>query len=159
MNMDDAPPGQKVETPMTQREMMEEFGFLAVIKPEEFCEKYIDMFVDSFKAKQIEEMPVLIYSMWDGYVEEYRKDEKGNKIVNKAKNDAWIAFLKRQEDKGVHVKHLHTSGHATTQMLADVINAVDPQDKIYPMHTECVEDFKKLPIKPELRERIVTEKE
>jgi ribonuclease J len=50
---------------------------------------------------------------------------------------------------------MHTSGHASTKMLAEVINAVDPQDKIYPMHTECAEDFKDLPIKAELKDRIV----
>ena len=41
-------------------------------------------------------------------------------------------------------------------MLTDVINAVDPQDKIYPMHTECAEDFKELAIKEELKDRITT---
>ena len=154
-DMDNIPPGQKKVPPMTQREMMEAFGFLAVIKLEDFCEEYIDMFIDSYKDGRITEMPVLIYSMWDGYVQEYRTDKNGNKIVNKAKKDAWTDFLKRQEDKGVHVEHMHTSGHASTKMLAEVINAVDPQDKIYPMHTECAEDFKDLPIKAELKDRIV----
>ena len=153
-DIDQIPPGQKKVPPMTQREMMEAFGFLAVIKPADFCEDYIDLFVDSYKNGQITEMPVLIYSMWDGYVQEYRVDKKGNKIVNNAKNDAWIDFLNRQEDKGVHVEHMHTSGHASTKMLAEVINAVDPQDKIYPMHTECAEDFKDLPIRAELKDRI-----
>ncbi len=156
LDMDTIPPGQKKKVPMTRREMMEKFGFLAVIKPEDFYGKYIDMFIDAYKAGRIDEMPVLIYSMWDGYVQEYRIGKNGEKTVNKAKKDAWIDFLRRQEKKGVLVKHLHTSGHAAVQMLADVINAVDPQDKIYPMHTECAEDFKMLPIKPELRQRIVT---
>ena len=154
-DIDEIPPGQKKNPPMTRREMMEQFGFLAVIKPEEFCERYIDMFIDAYKKDKIDEMPVLIYSMWDGYVQEYRIDKKGEKIINNAKNDAWIKFLKRQEEKGVQIEHLHTSGHATTQMLADVINAVDPQDKIYPMHTECLEAFKELPIRAELKDRIV----
>ncbi len=156
--IDGNPPRQKKNPPMTRREMMEQFGFLAVIKPEESCEKYIDMFIDAYRRGKIDEMPVLIYSMWEGYVQEYRTDKNGEKIVNKAKNDAWIEFLKRQEEKGVQVEYLHTSGHATTQMLADVINAVDPQDKIYPMHTECAEDFKELPIRPELKERIVSQR-
>ncbi len=154
-DMDRIPSGQKKTPPMTQKEMMEEFGFLAVIKPEDFCEEYIDMFIESHKAGRIDKMPALIYSMWDGYVEDYRLDKNGKKIVNTAKKEAWADFLKRQEAKGVHVEHLHTSGHATMQMLADVINAVDPQDKIYPMHTECAEGFKELPIRPELKDRIV----
>ena len=153
-DIDKIPPGQKTTSPMTRREMMEEFGFLAVIRPEKFCEEYIDMFVDSYNSGKIDEMPVLIYSMWDGYVQEYLIDKNGNKRVNKAKIDAWIDFINRQEEKGVQVEHMHTSGHATPKMLADVINAVDPQDKIYPMHTECAEDFKELPIRPELQDRI-----
>lgn len=158
-DMSNIPPGQKRTPPMTQREMMEEFGFLAVIKPEEFCEEYIDLFVDLCKDKRKNDMPVLIYSMWDGYIQEYRRDKNGNKVVNKAKNDAWIEFLKRVEDMGVHVEHMHTSGHATTKMLAEVINAVDPQDKIFPMHTECADDFMELPIRDGLKDRIIIEKE
>ncbi len=142
------------DKPKTQQEVMEEYGFIAVIKPEKFCEKYIDRFVEAYKVGRIDEMPVLIYSMWDGYVQEYREDRNGKKIVNKAKNDDWIEFLKRQEKKGIEIKHLHTSGHATTEMLAKVINAIDPQDKIYPMHTECVEDFKELPIKAYLKNKV-----
>ena len=84
--------------------------------------------------------------MWDGYVREYVTDEAGNKIDNKAKNQDWIDFLKRQECKGVEIKHLHTSGHASPQMLAKVIREVAPTDEIYPMHTEHPEMFKQLDI-------------
>ncbi|MCR5119440.1 MAG: MBL fold metallo-hydrolase [Lachnospiraceae bacterium] len=156
-DMDKIPPGQKTATPMTQREMMEKFGFLAIIKPEDFCEAYIDMFVDAYKEGRIDEPPVLIYSMWEGYVREYLITENGGRLPNKAKNDQWISFLQRQEKKGVEINYLHTSGHASVKVLTDVINAVDPQDKIYPMHTECAEDFKELAIKEELKDRIVIE--
>ena len=113
------------------------------------------MFIEAYKAGRIDEMPVLIFSMWNGYVQEYRTDKNGKKTINTAKNESWIRFLKRQEEKGVHIEYLHTSGHATPKMLAEVINAVDPQDKIYPMNTECAEDFKELPIRDELKNRIV----
>ena len=153
------PPGQRRTPPLTQQEMMEAFGFLAVIKPEDYHEKYIDMFIEAYKAGRIDEMPVVIFSMWNGYVQEYRTDKNGEKIINTAKNEAWIRFLKRQEGKGVHIEYLHTSGHATPKMLAEVINAVNPQDKIYPMHTECAEDFKDLPIRDEMKKRIVSRAE
>jgi len=138
----------KWKKPLTQKALMEKTGFLAIIKPEEWCEKYLDPFIDDFKSgkSEMDQMPVIIYSMWDGYVQEYSKDENGNRIDNKAKNQEWIDFLKKQEAKGVEVKHLHTSGHASPQMLADVIKAVAPTDEIYPMHTEHPEMFKKLDI-------------
>ena len=128
----------------TQKELMEYTGFLAVIKPEEWCEKYVDAFVEDYKAGIIDEMPVLIYSMWDGYVNP----------DHKAKKQEWIDFLTTQETKGVEVKHLHTSGHATAEMIKDMIIAVDPQEEIVPIHTECKEAFGDLDIGEELKERI-----
>lgn len=133
---------------MTQKALMERTGFLAIIKPEDWCEKYLDPFIEDYKSgkSKMDQMPVIIYSMWEGYIREYSKDENGNKVENKAKNRAWIDFLKRQEGKGVEIKHIHTSGHASPQMLADVIKAVAPTDEIYPMHTEKPERFKELDI-------------
>lgn len=120
----------------TQKELMEYTGFLAVIKPEEWCEKYIDAFIADYKVGIIDEMPVLIYSMWDGYVDN----------DNKAKKQEWIDFLDRQVAKGVEVNHLHTSGHATAEMIKDMIIAVDPREEIIPIHTECKEAFRNLDI-------------
>jgi ribonuclease J len=80
---------------MTKKELMEKTGFLAIIKPEEWCEKFLDPFIDDYKSgkSKMDQMPVIIYSMWEGYVQEYLKDENGNRINNKAKNQAWIDFL------------------------------------------------------------------
>lgn len=128
----------------TQKELMEYTGFLAVIKPEDRCEKYIDAFVEDYKAGIIDEMPVLIYSMWDGYVDS----------EHKAKKQEWIDFLAAQEKKGVEVKHLHTSGHATAEMIKDMIISVKPQEEIVPIHTECKEAFGDLNIGEELKKRI-----
>lgn len=81
----------------TKRKMMEDFGFLAAIKPIDCHEKYIDMFLDSFKKGRTEkEKPVIIYAMWEGYLRD--------KPDNKAKKQDWIDFIKRQESKGVEVK-------------------------------------------------------
>lgn len=41
---------------------------------------------------------------------------------------------------------MHTSGHATASLIAEVINAVEPKECIYPIHTENVEGFKELNI-------------
>ncbi|WP_022769212.1 MBL fold metallo-hydrolase [Butyrivibrio sp. NC2007] len=129
---------------ITHLESMKKYGFLFVIKPEDFCEKYVDAFVEAKKAGEIKEMPVIIYSMWDGYIEN----------GNKAANPEWIDFFEKQEQKGIEVYHLHTSGHATPRMLAQVINVVDPQDEIIPMHTEKPEEFKSLTIREQLKSKI-----
>lgn len=128
----------------TQKELMEYTGFLAIIKPEEWCEKFIDAFIEDYKVGIIDEMPVLIYSMWDGYVDS----------DNDAKKQEWIDFLDAQEAKGVEVKHLHTSGHATADMIKDMIIAVNPQEEIVPIHTECKDAFYDLDIGDELKKRI-----
>ena len=129
---------------MTQKELMKRTGFLAIIKPEQWCEKYIDAFIEDYKAGVIDEMPVLIYSMWDGYVNP----------KHKARKQEWIDFLARVKGKGVEVKHLHTSGHATAKMIKNVIIAVNPQEEIVPIHTECKEAFMDLDIDDALKNRI-----
>ena len=129
---------------MTQKELMEYTGFLAVIKPEKFCEKYIDAFVEDYKEGKITEIPVLIYSMWDGYV-----DPK-----HKAKKQEWIDFLDRQKAKGIEVRHLHTSGHASAGMITELIKKVDPKEEIVPIHTECREAFLELDIGDDLKKRV-----
>ena len=135
---------EKWSSPMTQKQLMEHTGFLAVIKPEEYCEPYIDAFVEDYKAGKISQMPVLIYSMWDGYVN----------AKHKAKKQNWIDFLDRQKAKGIEIKHLHTSGHATVEMIANLIKTVDPQEEIVPIHTECREAFMDLDIGDELKKRL-----
>ena len=134
----------KWKASMTQKELMEKTGFLAIIKPQARHEEFLNPFVEDYKAGITKEMPVIIYSMWDGYVEE----------DNKAKNCEWIDFLKEQEEKGVEIKHFHTSGHAHAKMLADVINAVAPEEEIRPMHTEHPEMFEKLEIQEKYKKRI-----
>ncbi len=116
---------------------MREHGFLALIKPEGFCEKFINEFLDV--------KPVIVYSMWDGYLD----PEKAAYIPK------WDAFLKRQQAKGVEVKRLHTSGHATAEQLAQLIRAVNPKEAIYPIHTEHAEGFCELDIPQELKDRVI----
>ena len=140
---------------MTQKKFMEKTGFIAVIKPEDWCaEKYVKPFVEDYKAGKIDQMPVIIYSMWDGYLKEYVTGPNGEKRENPAKKPKWIEFIKEMEAEGVEIKHLHTSGHASPQMLADVINEVAPTDEILPMHTEHPELFTELPIIEELKKKI-----
>lgn len=61
----------------------------------------------------------LIYSMWDGY-------HKKTDIAD---------FLNFAEKKGLHIKTLHTSGHADKTAFDTLIGTVKPQ-YILPIHTE-----------------------
>ncbi len=133
-NFDEPLPLKNGEGTTTKRKIMEKYGFIAAIKPEDIHEEYIDMFIDH--------NPVIIYSMWEGYLKD--------KPENQAKKQGWIDFLKRQEAKGIKVKHLHTSGHASAKMLAEVISEVNPTTEIRPMHTEYPEFFYDLPVDPKI---------
>lgn len=138
---------EKWTKPRTQREIMEFTGFLAVIKPAEWCEKFIDSFIEDYRRGCIEEMPVIIYSMWNGYLDK-TKD---------ARKEEWIRFIERQESKGVEIRHLHTSGHASVQMLTEVIKTVNPRRAVIPMHTEDAEGFRYLEMSDELKNKVITE--
>lgn len=144
LNLNQVLKSPKWEKPMTQKTLMEKTGFLAIIKPEERYEEFLNPFIEDYKAGRTKEMPAIIYSMWDGYVEE----------DGKVKKQEWIDFLKKQKSKGVDIYHLHTSGHAQAKMLADVINAVAPEEEIRPMHTEYPELFETLEIKEEYKRRM-----
>lgn len=113
----------------TQEEFMGEQGFLCVIKPDE---KYHD-WIERFKDKN----PLVIYSMWGGYIDA----EIGKDAYNKKWADFFALYQKNKQ-----FKDMHTSGHATAKMIANVIKAVDPQEAIIPMHTENASGFRELNI-------------
>ena len=124
----------------TQESLMREHGFLAVIKPADYCQKFIDRF------KDFEKETALIYSMWHGYIDETEEE---------AYKPEWDKFIKKQEANGITIIELHTSGHATRKLITRVIEAVDPQESIMPIHTENRKGFKELEISEELKNRIV----
>lgn len=134
----------KWEKSKTQKELMERTGFLAIIKPEEWCDKYIAPFIEDYKTGKINQMPVIIYSMWSGYVDRNHK----------AKNQEWIDFFDKQEERGVEIFHLHTSGHASADTLTDVIHAVSPTEEIIPIHTENAWGFRELNLSDEFKDRV-----
>ena len=122
----------KLDKPITQEEIMRKEGFVIVIKAEEKYKSWIKRFAD------IE--PIVVYSMWEGYLNS----------KHKAYNDEWKKFL----DLCNYVEYMHTSGHATAPLIAEVINAVEPKEIIYPIHTENAKELEKLNIKEKLRRRI-----
>ncbi len=117
---------------VTQEEIMRKEGFCIVIKADEPYKKWIERFRDLD--------PVVVYSMWEGYLNP----------EHKAYNETYKAFL----DSCGHVEYIHTSGHATAELIAEVINAVEPAESIYPIHTENAKALERLNIKEELRGKI-----
>lgn len=55
-----------------------------------------------------------------------------------------------------HVEKLHTSGHASTESLAEVCSLVNPTLGIIPIHSEYSASYSDLPIEEHLRQRIMT---
>lgn len=54
------------------------------------------------------------------------------------------------------MKKIHTSGHASADTLAEVCNLVNPKSGIIPIHSENSSNYEKLPIKEELKAKIIT---
>ncbi len=135
---DYAPQSQYWDEPRRQDDIMREHGFLMAIKAEHYCQELIDHFIDE-KDKM-----VIIYSMWDGYLDKNRDAYK----------PSWGEFIEKQENNGIRVVHLHTSGHATAKLIGQVIEAVDPQEEIIPIHTENSKGFCELNISDEMKRKI-----
>ncbi len=115
-----------------QEELMRKQGFCTVIKAEKPYRKWIERFQEFD--------PIVVYSMWEGYLNP----------EHKAYDRRCREFL----DSCSHVEYMHTGGHASAELIAEVINAVEPEETIYPIHTENAKELEQLPIKEELRKKI-----
>ena len=125
--------------PKTQEKIMREKGFLCMIKPGEKYAEWIERFADL--------KPLVVYALWDGYLDSSRD----------AYNAEWAEFFEPYKKSGQFLE-LHTSGHATPETIAKVIEAVKPRKRIYPMHTGKAEEFRALPIKDEYKEKLYFQK-
>lgn len=108
---------------MSQIEYMEKNGFVCMIGTSEGYKKYIEPFKDK--------NPLLIYSMWKGYVEDKKADTYDEQWGN-----LYNSFNR--------VKDLHTSGHAVKKDIEEMIAIVNPQQAIVPIHTEFKESYEQL---------------
>ena len=111
---------------MTQPEFMRENGFLMLTGSSDAYRKRIDYFE--------EQNPLLIYSMWSGYV---------NRDADTYDDKMGALYHGWDSDRRVD---LHTSGHATENDIKRMILTVKPQKYIVPVHTEKPEKFKDLDI-------------
>lgn len=90
------------------------------------------------------EKTLFIYSMWNGYITNGRTQN--------------TAYIELQElFSSCKIRHLHTSGHATSEVLRKVCDLTRPRLAIIPIHRETTTDFKSTGIALSLQEKIVTE--
>ena len=115
----------------TQLDYIREKGFVMLVGTSEaYTERMNDFRQDN---------PLLIYSMWDGYL---RKE-----------NEAYNPKLRELYDKWPRHLDLHTSGHACKEDIEEMIRLVHPTEAIIPIHTEKKEMFRRLDI-GELKELV-----
>ncbi|MCD8202427.1 MAG: hypothetical protein LUD48_02150, partial [Prevotella sp.] len=88
---------------------------------------------------------LFIYSMWEGYM------KPGDNI-----NERYVKLQNRFSQFGAKVAHLHTSGHATMDVLRQVCEKVNPTTAIIPIHREKGNDFNLTGISPELQTKVIT---
>ena len=117
---------------------MKKEGFTMMVRASDKFEKI----VTSIKSEIKEEETLLIYSMWKEYINS----------KSKHRNTKYYNFTKRFPN----IKQLHTSGHASIKCLVDVCNLVNPTKGIIPVHSEYSNNYKKLPINKDLKDKIIT---
>ena len=117
---------------------MQDKGFCMLVRATDKFDDYL-----AFLEPQIDRNEtVLIYSMWKEYI------NPDSKHANKR----YLDFV----GKFPSVKKIHTSGHASADCLVEVCNLMNPTSGIIPIHSEHSADFQKLPIKEELKSKIIT---
>lgn len=114
--------------------------FVAIIKANEMGTELVKRFGGSH--------PVVVYSMWPGYY--LRKlDTALCDFVEDCKRDHVPVYPLTDNSYGP----LHTSGHASPELIEQVINAAKPRE-LFPIHTEDAWRFLDLDIPEELKEAL-----
>jgi len=98
-------------------------GFCMFIRAKPFFEDALRRFPDN----------LLIYSMWEGYLE----------VGKSYTNPDLIGFLDRARENGSSVKPLHTSGHAYEEAIIELCGIIQP-DVIFPIHSPNPGRFEEL---------------
>ncbi len=113
-------------------------GFTMLVRAsDKYCRR-----VESLLPQLNPDETVLVYSMFRGYI----------LPTHAAYNPKTKAFVERFPN----FEYVHTSGHATTDTLAEVCRTVNPRTAIIPIHREKDSDFASLDIGDALRSRIAT---
>ncbi len=113
-------------------------GFCMMVRPNGFDGKYsrfTEMAINSLPQSEM----LAVYSMWSGYLDRAS-----------TRNDNHVNFL----SKFTNVERVHTSGHATTECLAELCTMTNPRLAIIPIHSEKSSEYANLPISDELKNKI-----
>lgn len=117
---------------------MENKGFCMFVRATDKFKSYYQTLISRLAPNDT----VLIYSMWKEYI-----NDSGRHAIQR-----YIDFVSMFP----HIETLHTSGHASTESLAEVCNLVNPTLGIIPIHSEDSASYSNLPIEGQLRQRILT---
>ena len=79
---------------------------------------------------------LIVYSMWEGYLEE-------NKPYSDTEKIDFLNWAKSDENVKSKVKCLHTSGHAYEEAIIELCDTIRP-DIIFPIHSEKPDRFETL---------------
>jgi ribonuclease J len=118
--------------------LMQDKGFCMLVRATEKFNDYVGFISQIIDPDET----VLIYSMW----KEYINPDSMHAVK------PYLDFV----GKFPLVKKIHTSGHASADCLATVCNLVNPTTGIIPIHSEHSANFKKLPIREDLKVKIIT---
>lgn len=136
----DMPALENVEQIKAQSPDQLKDGFVAIIKANEMGTELVKRFGGSH--------PVVVYSMWPGYY--LRKPDTALcDFVEGCKKEHIPVYPLTDNSYGP----LHTSGHASPELIEQVINAVEPSE-LLPIHTEDAWGFLDLDIPEELKEAL-----
>jgi len=103
-------------------------GFCMFVRAIPYFEEPLQRFADCNNS-------LLIYSMWEGYLQEGK-----HYAIPK-----FSEFLKKAKEYGCRIEHKHTSGHAYPQTIIDICGIIKP-DIIFPIHSENTGRFEELAI-------------
>lgn len=118
---------------------MQEKGFCMLMRATDKFSDYLSYLAPRLNKNE----SVLIYSMWKEYINPESRHAKKQ----------YLEFTERFP----LVRKIHTSGHASAECLAELCNLVSPTSCIIPIHSEISAKYHQLPIKEELKAKIVTE--
>ncbi len=117
---------------------MTDKGFCMLVRATNKFKDYYQTLVSRLDPNET----VLIYSMWKEYI-----NTNGKHAVQR-----YVDFVSIFPN----MDKLHTSGHASTECLAEVCNLVNPTLGIIPIHSENSANYMNLPIKEHLQQIIIT---
>lgn len=117
---------------------MEDKGFCMFVRATDKFKGYYQALISRLDPNNT----VLIYSMWKEYI-----NDSGKHAIPR-----YIDFVSMFP----YIEKLHTSGHASTESLAEVCNLVNPALGIIPIHSEYSANYVNLPIKEHLQRIILT---